>query len=176
MIETIITDTPLGEMIAGATEKGICLLEFTDRKSRGTMKEHIMKVYDARTEERNNEHLRNLEEQLREYFEGKRKDFTLPLDIKGSDFQKLVWNELRNIPYGTTRSYRDQAEAIMRPSSVRAVANANGMNTIAIIIPCHRVIGSDGRLTGYGGGLERKKWLIEHEKKHSDGIIEQSLF
>lgn len=176
MIETIITDTPLGEMIAGATEKGICLLEFTDRKSRGTVKEHIMKVYDARTEERNNEHLRNLEEQLREYFEGKRKDFTLPLDIKGSDFQKLVWNELRNIPYGTTRSYRDQAEAIMRPSSVRAVANANGMNTIAIIIPCHRVIGSDGRLTGYGGGLERKKWLIEHEKKHSDGIIEQSLF
>ena len=176
MIETIITDTPLGEMIAGATEKGICLLEFTDRKSRSTVKEHIMKVYDARTEERNNEHLRNLEEQLREYFEGKRKDFTLPLDIKGSDFQKLVWNELRNIPYGTTRSYRDQAEAIMRPSSVRAVANANGMNTIAIIIPCHRVIGSDGRLTGYGGGLERKKWLIEHEKKHSDGIIEQSLF
>jgi len=176
MIKTIITDTPLGEMIAGATEKGICLLEFTDRKSPGTEKEHIMSVFDARFEEGNNEHLRKLEEQLREYFEGRRKDFTIPLDIKGSDFQKLVWNELRNIPYGTTRSYRDQAEAIKRPSSVRAVANANGMNTIAIIVPCHRVIGSDGRLTGYGGGLERKKWLIEHEKKHSGGIIEQSLF
>ena len=87
-----------------------------------------------------------------------------------------VWKELQNIEFGTVRSYHEQAIALNRPDSVRAVANANGMNRISIVIPCHRVIGSDGKLTGYGGGLKRKKWLLDHEKKYSGKAIDLSLF
>ena len=94
----------------------------------------------------------------------------------GTDFQQAVWKELQEIPFGTTRSYQEQAEALKRPDSVRAVANANGMNRISIVIPCHRVIGSDGRLTGYGGGLKRKKWLLDHEKKYSGKAVDLLLF
>jgi O-6-methylguanine DNA methyltransferase len=88
----------------------------------------------------------------------------------------MVWNELLSIPYGTTRTYMEQAEALKKPESTRAVANANGMNRIAIIIPCHRVIGSNGSLTGYGGGLKRKRWLIDHERRHSGQPVDLSLF
>ncbi|HKK42510.1 MAG TPA: methylated-DNA--[protein]-cysteine S-methyltransferase [Bacteroidales bacterium] len=176
MIKTMLIDTPLGEMIAGATGVGICLLEFTDRKSLEAERNYIMKECDDQIEAGENEHLSKLAEQLKEYFSGDRQEFTLPLDIKGTEFRKLVWHELLKIPYGTTRTYMEQAAALNRPSSVRAVANANGENMIAIIIPCHRVIGSDGSLTGYGGGLEKKNWLLEHEKKFSGKSFEQSLF
>ncbi len=91
-------------------------------------------------------------------------------------FQQAVWKELQKIPFGTTRSYLEQAKSLNNPKSVRAVANANGTNRIAIVIPCHRVIGSDGSLIGYGGGLERKRWLIEHEKKYSGKPVEGILF
>ncbi len=176
MISTSISNTPLGEMIAGATDKGICLLEYTDRESLDLEKEFIMKECRDKMEVGENEHLKNLKRQLKEYFDGTRQEFTIPLDIVGTDFQELVWNELRKIPYGETRSYGEQAMALNRPSSVRAVANANGSNMIAIIIPCHRVIGADGSLTGYGGGLDRKKWLLEHEKKYSGKSFDLSLF
>jgi AraC family transcriptional regulator of adaptative response/methylated-DNA-[protein]-cysteine methyltransferase len=176
MIKTIITDSPTGEIIAAATDKGICLLEFMDRQPLEAEKEYITKIFNSPLEEGEDENLLKLKVQLKEYFAGRRKEFTLPLDIRGSDFQKLVWKELMNIPYGATRSYRQQADAILRPSSVRAVANANGMNKIAILIPCHRVIGSNGSLRGYGGGLERKRWLLEHEKKYSGSSFEQILF
>ena len=101
--------------------------------------------------------------QLEEYFDGRRKIFSVPLFAPGTVFQRLVWDELQKIPYGTTRSYKQQARAIDKPEAVRAVANANGMNRIAILIPCHRVIGEDGTMTGYGGGIWRKKWLLDLE-------------
>ena len=101
--------------------------------------------------------------QLTEYFEGTRTKFNLPLNPTGTEFQKVVWEELQNIPFGTTISYRDMAKRLGNPKVIRAAAAANGKNPIPIIIPCHRVIGSDGSLTGYAGGLKRKKWLLEHE-------------
>ena len=112
-----------------------------------------------------NKHFVLLHQQLDEYFEGKRKEFSIPLVTPGSTFQQSVWKELQNIPYGITRSYKQQALALKKPEAVRAVANANGTNRIAIIIPCHRVIGADGNLTGYGGGLWRKKWLLDLENE-----------
>jgi methylated-DNA-[protein]-cysteine S-methyltransferase len=102
--------------------------------------------------------------QIDEYFQGNRKTFSLNLIMQGTDFQKSVWRQLRKIPYGTTASYGEVAVAIGNPTACRAVGSANGKNPISIIVPCHRVIGSDGTLTGYGGGLWRKEWLLKHEK------------
>lgn len=110
--------------------------------------------------------------QLQEYFEGKRKDFTFKLNPKGTDFQQKVWQELLNIPYGKTTSYLDLAKKLGDPKVIRAAASANGKNPLWIVIPCHRVIGKDGSLTGYAGGLWRKKWLLEHENP----TLQQSLF
>ena len=104
--------------------------------------------------------------QLQEYFDGKRKDFDIKLNPEGTDFQKKVWNQLLEIPYGKTLSYLDLSKRLGDIKAIRAVANANGKNPIWIIIPCHRVIGSDGSLTGYAGGLNRKQWLLEHESPY----------
>ncbi len=106
-------------------------------------------------------------QQLAEYFAGKRREFDLPLAPKGTGFQERAWRALLAIPYGETRTYGEQARAIGRPAASRAVGAANGKNPIAIIIPCHRVIGANGTLTGYGGGLPLKRWLLEHEAKHA---------
>jgi methylated-DNA-[protein]-cysteine S-methyltransferase len=103
--------------------------------------------------------------QLDEYFEGKRKKFSLDLQLEGTEFQKKVWEQLMRIPFGETASYKDVAVAIGNEKAVRAVGGANGRNNIAIIIPCHRVIGADGDLVGFGGGLWRKTWLLDHEKR-----------
>lgn len=103
--------------------------------------------------------------QLSEYFDGKRKKFDLPLHVEGSEFQKQVWNALRKIPYGETRSYKDIAEYIGNPKAVRAVGMANNKNPIVIILPCHRVIGSNGKLVGYAGGLDKKTWLLDLERR-----------
>jgi AraC family transcriptional regulator of adaptative response/methylated-DNA-[protein]-cysteine methyltransferase len=176
MIKTIKIETPIGEMIAGATDEGVCLLEFHDRKILTSEYKDLSILLNTSFEEGENKHLKTLRKQLKEYFEGKRKEFTVPLIIPGRPFQQSVWNELLNIPFGTTRSYMEQAIALKSPGSIRAVANANGVNRIAIIIPCHRVIGSDGQLTGYGGGLTRKKWLLDHEKKYSGKPVDQTLF
>ena len=110
--------------------------------------------------------------QLQEYFEGKRSTFNVKISPKGTDFQKRVWNELLNIPFGKTLNYQQIANKLGDPKVIRAAASANGKNPISIIIPCHRVIGSDGSLTGYAGGLHRKKWLLEHENPWQ----QQSLF
>ncbi len=158
-------ETPLGTMFAGAVEEGICLLEFTDRKMLETELKTIAKSLNANIIQGENRHFNLLKKELEEYFKGKRKEFTVPLLTIGTEFQKSVWKELQNIPYGSTRSYLQQAAALGKPTAVRAVANANGMNRIAIIIPCHRVIGEDGSPTGYGGGIWRKKWLLDLEKK-----------
>jgi AraC family transcriptional regulator, regulatory protein of adaptative response / methylated-DNA-[protein]-cysteine methyltransferase len=176
MIKTISIETPLGEMVAGATEEGVCLLEFHDRKILPSEVKDLTRLLETTTQEGENKHLKSLRKQLKEYFAGKRKEFTIPLVIPGTEFQRAVWTELQNIQFGNTRSYQEQADAINSPDSVRAVANANGMNRISILIPCHRVIGSDGRLVGYGGGLKRKKWLLDHEKKYSGQAVDLYLF
>ena len=109
--------------------------------------------------------LNRLENELNDYFKGNLKEFTIPLDLIGTDFQKKVWNELIKIPFGETRSYKEQSIAVGDLLAIRAVANANAKNKIAIVVPCHRVIGSDGTLTGYAGGKKRKKFLLELESK-----------
>lgn len=169
-ISTTYIETPLGSMIAGGTDNGICLLEFSDRDVLGKEIQSISRSLDAEVSDGKSKHFPLLEKELSEYFKGTLKKFTVPVVMKGTDFQNSAWKTLLKIPYGKTWSYKQEAEKLGRPKSVRAVANANGHNRISIIIPCHRVIGSNGTLTGYGGGLWRKKWLLEHEAKHTDFI------
>ncbi len=159
--------TPLGPMMAVASEKGLCLLEFTDRRMLETELKQIEKHFKSKIFPGKSKFFPETEKQMKEYFEGKRKKFNVPLDAPGTEFQKKVWKILQTIPYGETRSYKKQAELLGNVKAVRAVANANGDNRISIMIPCHRVIGEDGKLTGYGGGLWRKKWLIDLEKENS---------
>lgn len=163
-------ETDLGTMVACATDKGVCLLEFSDRKGLETELKQLAKYHNANIVQGQNKYFKQLKEELDAYFEGRLKEFNVPLDISGTDFQKEVWQALVEIPYGTTSSYLRQAEVLGKPSSVRAVANANGMNMIAIIIPCHRVVGSDGSLTGYAGGLWRKQKLIDLEKDNKQKL------
>lgn len=157
-------ETDLGTMVACATDKGICLLEFSDRKMLETEFKQLMKTLKAPIVQGENQFFKPLKIELDSYFKGMLKEFDVPLDLVGTDFQKQVWNVLLQIPYGITSSYAEQADRLGKPSAVRAVANANGMNKISIIVPCHRVIGSDGSLTGYGGGLWRKKKLLDLEQ------------
>ena len=159
-------ETPLGTMFACGVKEGICLLEFSDRKMLETEFKAISKALNATIVQGDNEHFPILEKELKEYFEGKRKTFTVKLFSPGSEFQNQVWRGLQHIPYGSTRSYKEQSLFLQRPEAIRAVANANGMNRISILVPCHRVIGSDGNLTGYGGGIWRKQWLLQHEQSH----------
>jgi AraC family transcriptional regulator of adaptative response/methylated-DNA-[protein]-cysteine methyltransferase len=165
VIDITRLETPIGTMLAGATIQGICLLEFTDRLSLETGLKTFAKKFNAVLSEGHNAIFDLLKTELHEYFEGKLKEFTIPMDLLGTEFQKKVWRELLNIPYGKTRSYKQQSIALKNPLAIRAIAQANGMNRIAIIIPCHRVIGEDGSMTGYGGGIWRKKKLLELESQ-----------
>ena len=115
--------------------------------------------------------VREAVEQLNEYFAGNRNEFDLQLDYEGSEFQKRVWAELLKIPFGKTRSYKEMAQNLGDPKCIRAAATANGKNPIVVVIPCHRVIGKDGSLVGFGGGLERKKYLLKHESTYIQGSL-----
>jgi methylated-DNA-[protein]-cysteine S-methyltransferase len=143
-------NSPVGPLLLAISEQGLMALEF----HRGAIPSPWVE---------SEEKLASYVRQLGEYFSGKRRQFDLRLDLRGTEFQKRCWRELLKIPYGETRSYADVARAIGQPSAVRAVGLANGQNPIAIVVPCHRVIGSDGSLTGYGGGLEVKRKLLELE-------------
>ncbi len=166
IINIIRFTTPLGPMFSCATESGICLLDFTDRRMLETEFKDLCKRLNAVILPGNNPHLKQVQSELNEYFSGQRKHFTVALDTPGTDFQKSVWKILQDIPYGQTRTYKQQAIAIGNAKAIRAVASANGHNRVSIIIPCHRVIGSDGSLVGYGGGLHRKQWLLNLEQKN----------
>ena len=163
--------TPLGPMLVGATDDALCLLEFAERRMLETQLGRVRRQLGAVLVPGETEVTRRVADELGRYFAGELTEFTVPLATAGTPFQEDVWAELRTIPYGETRSYGEQARRIGRPSAVRAVARANGDNRIAVIIPCHRVIGSDGTLTGYGGGLWRKKRLLELER----GEVELAL-
>lgn len=156
-------DSPLGPMVAIADEDGLVLLEFVDRRGLEREVERLRQKTKAAIIPGCTRPIERIEAELSAYFAGELKTFTTPLAYVGTPFQRRVWDALVNIPMGQTRTYAGMAETIGQPSAVRAVARANGANQLAIIVPCHRVIGADGDLTGYGGGLARKQWLIEHE-------------
>lgn len=157
-METIYLNTPVGTLEIKGDIDGLAFVNFIDSK------ESEGKIIS--------ESLQNTVQQLSEYFEGNRINFKLKLNPEGTFFQKKVWQQIKDIPFGKTASYQDIANQLGDPKAIRAAASANGKNPIAIIIPCHRVIGSDGSLIGYAGGLHRKKWLLEHENP----VKQQSLF
>ena len=161
-------ETPLGLMYAYATDQGICLLEFSNRKKFDRQIQSLTNSLDGIASERDASiFLETLKKELLEYFAGKRKQFTVPLHLIGTDFQKKVWHELLKIPFGETISYKQLAENIGNSKASRAVANANATNKISIIIPCHRVIGSNKQLTGYAAGLDKKRFLLTLEGKQN---------
>ncbi len=157
--------TPLGDMVALFTPKGLALLEFS-RETKGLEREwrDVERHAGAPAQPGEDARTRSLGDELEAYFRGRLKRFRTPLDLVGTPFQQSVWQALLDIPYGETRSYGQQARQIGRPTASRAVAAANGQNKVSVIVPCHRVIGGDGQLTGYGGGLPRKRWLLAMEE------------
>ncbi|MCB0699697.1 MAG: methylated-DNA--[protein]-cysteine S-methyltransferase [Chitinophagaceae bacterium] len=163
-------------MLVGATDSGICLFDFEHRKMMPSIKARIRKSLGMDFQDGEHEYHGLLQKQLNEYFSGERKVFDLPLCYTGTDFQAKVWNELLSIPYGSTKTYMDLTKKLGDVNAIRAVARANGENCLAIIVPCHRVIGSNGDLTGYAGGLRNKKWLLEHEAKHAGTAYQEELF
>ena len=157
--------TPIGVMVFGSSEKGLCLLDFKHRKSFPRILKRISKYFGDDMINGTTPFIELAEMELSQYLQGNLKIFSVPLDIRGSAFQLKVWDALLQVKYGKTASYLDIAKKIGSPEAVRAVANANGQNGIAVIIPCHRVIGSDGSLTGYGGGVAIKKMLLHIESE-----------
>ena len=160
-------NTPVGEFILGSYDAKLCLADWRYRKMRESIDSRLQKGLNAEYIEEDTEVLKEARKQFNEYFDHKRKIFDLPLLLVGTDFQKSVWQGLLQIPFGSTASYRDLAQNLGNEKAVRAVANANGANAISIVIPCHRILGSNGDLTGYAGGLSTKKKLLE---------LEQNLF
>jgi len=166
-IFSAIIETPIGQMFACANHEGVCLLEFTERPNLEKQKAALQNALRTEIVQGSNGVLQRLQKQLQAYFEGQRIKFDLPLVMTGTSFQKKVWKALLEIPFGKTITYKELTNQLGNPKAIRAVAGANGVNKLAIIIPCHRVIGSDGSLTGYAGGLWRKQWLLDHEQSHS---------
>lgn len=158
-------DTKLGPMIAIADEDALYLLEFVDRRGLEREVERLRQKTKSAIIPGVTQPIQSIDHELGQYFDGTLRTFKTPLYLLGSPFQKDVWEELRKIPYGETRSYAEISKSLEKPSAFRAVANANGANQIAIVIPCHRVINASGDLGGYGGSVARKKWLINHEKQ-----------
>jgi AraC family transcriptional regulator of adaptative response/methylated-DNA-[protein]-cysteine methyltransferase len=158
--------TPLGPMVVCATDRGVCLLEFADKAMLDTEFGALQRQFKATLLAGENSHTQQAEKEMGEYFSGYRRTFGVALDTRGSDFQRTVWAGLRHVAFGQTINYQALAAELGKPTAMRAVAAANRANRVAIIVPCHRVIGKEGALTGYGGGLARKAWLIAHEAKH----------
>ena len=164
----ILTDwveSPVGPFVVGCTPEGVCLMEFSDRRMLEAQFATLRKRFGCAIVPGKHAHLDQLKAELAEYFAGARTVFTVPLVYPGTAFQQRVWNGLLQIPYGETCSYEELATAIGAPNAQRAVGTANGMNRMAIIIPCHRVVNKGGKLGGYGGGLWRKQFLIDLERR-----------
>jgi AraC family transcriptional regulator of adaptative response/methylated-DNA-[protein]-cysteine methyltransferase len=163
MLTSQLIETPVGTMTAIAGDRGLVLFEFSGPRRLPGQLARVRTLFGQTPEPGEHTFLAQTRVELDEYFAGRRKEFRIPLVIAGTPFQESVWRELLRIPFGTTVSYHQIATRIGRPGSSRAVGRANGDNRIAIIIPCHRVIGSNGSLTGYGGGEPNKRWLLDHE-------------
>jgi len=160
-------DTEIGKLILGSFEGRLCLVDFCHRRMRNTVDERIQRALDAEFVEQDSEVLQEARKQIDQYLEGERKEFDIPIMMVGTDFQKQVWRELLKVKYGETASYLDVAKRINNEKAVRAVASANGANAISLMIPCHRIIESDGGLGGYGGGLRVKKRLLRIESENA---------
>ena len=154
-------DSPIGRLRLVATDQGLSHLLFDQQVGED------MDSDGDPAEADDHPVLAAATTQLAEYFAGRRQEFDIPLDLTGTEFQRAAWSALANVPFGETRSYRQQAEAIGRPKAVRAIGAANGQNPVPIVLPCHRIVGSDGSLTGYGGGLPIKEYLLNHEQAQS---------
>jgi AraC family transcriptional regulator of adaptative response/methylated-DNA-[protein]-cysteine methyltransferase len=163
-VVTSLLEWELGTLLLGATSKGVCLVEFSDRRMMEYQLKTLRKRFDAAIVPGTNEHIEQVKAELKEYFAGNLKNFKVPLVYPGTPFQEDIWNELRKIPYGKTISYIELAQRAGYPGASRAAGTANGMNRIAIIIPCHRVVNKSGKLGGYGGGVWRKQWLLDLER------------
>ena len=161
MTSTKQLDSPIGRLRLVATDEGLSRLLFPEQADEDPDSD------GDPTETDNHPVLDEAATQLAEYFAGRRQEFDIPLDLTGTEFQRAAWSALANVPFGETRSYRQQAEAIGRPKAVRAIGAANGRNPVPIVLPCHRIVGSDGSLTGYGGGLPIKEFLLNHEQAQS---------
>lgn len=159
--------TPLGDMIAIADNEELYLLEFVGRRGLARELERLKIIQNATIVLGRSQPLDSIENELMHYFNGELSRFTTPIHYLGTNFQRQVWEALQAIPYGETCSYAELARAIDKPTAYRACANANGANQLAIIIPCHRVINANGEMGGYGGGVDKKTWLLEHERHHS---------
>jgi O-6-methylguanine DNA methyltransferase len=168
-------ETPVGAMLAGATAEGLVLLEFADRGGFERIATRVHKRYKTDLVAGDLSILDDCARQLEEYFAGRRREFDLELALKGTPWQEQVWGELLRIPYGETRSYGELAAALGKPGASRAVGRANGDNYIAIVVPCHRVIESSGALRGYGGGLWRKRRLLDLENQNDDKRSKQYI-
>lgn len=162
-IWTIDIESPLGPMIAGASQQGVSFLEWHDRGGVDRIKERVTKRYKCKLIDSANDLLVLLRDELKRYFDGELREFSVPIDVTGTPFERIVWGELLKIPYGETRSYGQIASALSKPGASRAVGRANGANYLSIVIPCHRVIEANGNLRGYGGKVWRKKALLELE-------------
>jgi len=163
-------------MFVCASEQGVCLLEFAVSQRNEREFAELQRLLGSRILAGENDHTRQAESEIGEYFAGTRQQFGVALHLPGTAFQQQVWQALQTIPYGDTTSYQQQADRLGKPAAIRAVAGANGANRVAIIVPCHRVIGKDGSLTGYGGGLQRKAWLLAHEQCSRFGDTQPQLF
>ena len=163
IIKTKRYESPCGTLLLGSFDDKLCLCDWQVEKHRGHVDRRLKRLLNAEFEEGTSDVIEKAVEQLDEFFAGQRREFDVPLLFTGTDFQKTVWNELLEIPFGMTVSYGEMARCIGMPKAVRAVANANGANSMSIFAPCHRVIGSDHSLTGYGGGLAAKRFLLELE-------------
>jgi O-6-methylguanine DNA methyltransferase len=160
-------DTPLCPMRAATTDRGICLLEMGSPERRSREIEELETAFEERMTNGTHPLLDQLSSELSAYFNGDLRAFTVPLDTPGTEWQRRVWGELTQIPFGETLSYGELANRLGNPGGSRAVGLANGKNRVSVVIPCHRVIASDGTLHGYGGGLPRKRWLLDHEQVHA---------
>lgn len=175
VLTTTRLETPLGPMIAGATDLGLALLEFADPERLALQLAAARRWLGCSINEGNHPLLDRIATELAEYFNGTRLAFDHPLVLAGTPFEREAWNALRVIPYGVVRTYAEQATAIGRPNAVRAIGRANGRNRLAIVVPCHRVVASGGKLCGYGGGLWRKQFLLDLERRRqAPGLMDQA--
>jgi len=168
-----VVETPIGPLHLVSTKIGLAGVGLGEREK---LERWLRRTFPEAEKEPARDRHNRFENQIRQYFEGRRRIFDVPLDLRGSDFQKAVWAEVSRIPFGRAASYGEIAHLVGRPRAGRAVGAANGANPVPIVVPCHRVIGADGSLTGYGGGLESKRWLLAHEGVLHAGPVQMGLF